>query len=388
MANVLAAIAAQIHQAERHSPASRSYVRDLSVLQRRIRYLHVGAACCQHCPRSVNPMAGDNGPSSSKAFFIDHDRFLFNRSNARYHKACESHMLFVQQPRRSLEGPPMPQAIVLTPSQLENPDLGQPHRWEFFDRHYLAEGDSWFTLAALPGGNLLQELHLQRSSLVINTASPGDTLSHIVEWRQNRPFVKLLSERKFAQKWDGVLLSAGGNDLIDAAISRDGILRRPSPTATTAGECIHDENLELLKRHLSFHLEQIIELRDARKSPNQGIPVFLHTYDYPTARPAPAKLVGVVGVSGPWLHRAYTEHHIPDALWSPLTEHLIDWLARLLQELKLPNVTVIDTRGTLERAAAGTTGDSGDWLNEIHANQGGRKKLAKRWAQDLHRIVG
>lgn len=283
----------------------------------------------------------------------------------------------------------MPQkATILTPTQLEQPDISQPFRWSDFERHYLAEGDSWFTLAALPGGNVLQELKLKRSSLVVSTAYPGDTLSHIVDWRRNVPFVNLLSRRNFAYRWDAVLLSAGGNDLIDAALSPDGILRGPTQGLVTVGDCINAPNLKRFERYLRANLESVVALRDSPDSPNQGVPIVVHTYDYPTARPAPAKLFATAGISGPWLFRAYTEHEIPEVLWKSLTDHLIDRLPEALTGLALPNVTVIDTRGTLDRAGVGTTGDSGDWLNEIHANVGGRRKLAEKWAEELDRIAG
>ena len=283
----------------------------------------------------------------------------------------------------------MPQkAKILTPSQLEEPDISQPSRWGHFERHYLAEGDSWFTLAALPGGNLLQELELKRSSLVVSTAYPGDTLSHIVDWRRNVPFVNLLSRRNFAYQWDAVLLSAGGNDLIDAALSPDGILRRPSQGPVTVGDCINAANLQKFEVYLRANLQSVVELRDSRDSPNKGIPIIIHTYDYPTARPAPARFFGTAGLSGPWLYRAYTEHQIPEHIWISLTDHLIERLAGILAGLNLPGVTVIDTRGTLNRAGVGTIGDSGDWLNEIHVNLGGRRKLALKWAQVLDRLTG
>lgn len=283
----------------------------------------------------------------------------------------------------------MPQkATILTPSQLEQPDISQPFRWSSFERRYLAEGDSWFTLAALPGGNVLQELELNRFSLVVTTAYPGDTLSHIVDWRRNVPFVNLLSRRNFAYQWDAVLLSAGGNDLIDAALASDGILRTPTQDPTTVDDCINAENLEKFERYLRLNLESVIELRDAPGSPNHDVPIVIHTYDYPTARPAPAKFFGTAGVSGPWLHPAYTDHVIPKDVWVALTDHLIDRLAGVLTGLNLPNVTVIDTRGILDRADAAATGDSGDWLNEIHANIGGRQKLARKWAEELDRIAG
>lgn len=281
----------------------------------------------------------------------------------------------------------MPQpAVVLTPAQFEQPDISQPRGWNDFARHYLAEGDSWFTLAALPGGNLLQELDLRHSTLIINTAFPGDTLSHIVDWRRNRPFVNLLSRRNFAHKWDAVLLSAGGNDIIDAALSPEGILRPPQAANPGVADCIEPTNLEKFERYLAANMRSVVDLRDDPQSPNKGIPIYIHTYDYPTARPAPARLLGTAGLSGPWLHRAYTSHRIPENLWIPLTDHLIDALARRLLGLDLPNLRVIDTRGTLDRAGVGATGDSGDWLNEIHANRGGRKKLAKKWAVELDRI--
>jgi hypothetical protein len=278
----------------------------------------------------------------------------------------------------------MPKAVNWTAS-----DLSQPAGiwgWNDFEHRFLAEGDSWFTLAALPGGNLLQELSLDRSSLIVNTAYPGDTLSHIVDWRDNRDFVNLLSAPGFAYKWDAVLLSAGGNDLVDAALSPNGIVQRPTGTTARVESCINQSSLDAFECYMRANLASVVELRDSPDSPNKGIPIFIHTYDYPTARPAPAKLLGAVGVSGPWLHKAYTHHQVPGEVWASLTDHLMDRLATVLNGLNLPNVTVIDTRGTLDRAVTGDPGNSGDWLNEIHANIGGRKKLARIWADKLNRI--
>jgi hypothetical protein len=133
-------------------------------------------------------------------------------------------------------------------------------------------------------------------------------------------------------------------------------------------------------------MECIVELRDSAASSNKGIPIYAHTYDYPTARPAPAKLLGAVDFGGPWLYDTYVRFGLPGALWVPMTERLIDALATTLLGLNLPNVHVIDTRGVMTRAAEGSTGNSGDWLNEIHANRNGRKKLARRWAVELNKL--
>lgn len=274
-------------------------------------------------------------------------------------------------------------AEIIRYDDLARPDTPPGMAWDQFDRHYLAEGDSWFTLAALPGGNLLQELHLKQRSLIVSCAYPGDTLSHMVDWRSNPPFVNLLSERNFAYKWDAVLLSAGGNDLIDAALAHPGILRRPNIVAAHAEDYIDETGFTRFARYLRANFEAVAALRDSKDSPNKGVPIITHTYDYPTARNAPARVAGAVDALGPWLYKAYSQLAIPEGVWVSLTDLLMNRLAELVLGLNVRNLIVVDTRNTLQRAAPGSTGDDGDWLNEIHANLAGRRKLAAKWAPVL-----
>ena len=102
------------------------------------------------------------------------------------------------------------------PSDLNSPDLA-PNLGGFGIR-FLAEGDSWFTVGALnplKNANLLFEMRFAQSAVAINCATPGDTLRRMVDTRRDPAFVDLLiGPRKRA--WDGLLLSCGGNDLIDA----------------------------------------------------------------------------------------------------------------------------------------------------------------------------
>lgn len=280
----------------------------------------------------------------------------------------------------------MPQVANCLPADLIQPANAGLLGWNGYERHFLAEGDSWFTLAALPGGNLLQELELDRWAMLVNTAYPGDKLSHIVEWRDNQEFVRLLAIPKYAFKWDAILLSAGGNDLIGAAGAEGGLIQKPAGDPNVLDNWINAGSLAKFQAYVKANMECIVELRDSPQSPNKGIPIFTHTYDYPTARPAPAKLLGAVDFAGPWLYDTYVRLGLPAALWVPMTERLIDALATTLLTLNLPNVHVIDTRGVMLRAAEGSTGDSGDWLNEIHANRSGRKKLARRWEPELNKL--
>ncbi|MBI4999133.1 MAG: hypothetical protein HZC22_19960 [Rhodocyclales bacterium] len=275
---------------------------------------------------------------------------------------------------------------IFVPRDLDVPGGPGLLGWNGYQRHFLAEGDSWFTLAALPGGNLLQELYLDRQAMIVNAAYPGDELSKIVEWRKNQEFVRLLTKPGFSYQWDAILLSAGGNDLIAAASTQGGLLRKPVGDPTMLDSWINQVSLDKFLRYVKANMECIVELRDSPDSPNKGIPIYAHTYDYPTARPAPARLGGGPAISGPWLYDTYVRYGLPGALWVPMTETLIDALAETLLGMNLANVHVIDTRGVMERAVAGTTGNSGDWLNEIHANQGGRRKLAHRWQDVLNQV--
>jgi hypothetical protein len=280
----------------------------------------------------------------------------------------------------------MPQVANFVPADLT--EAGGPGLlgWNGYQLHFLAEGDSWFTISALPGGNLLQELHLDKWAMLINTAYPGDKLSNIVEWRDNQEFVRLLAIPRFAYQWDAILLSAGGNDLTAAAGAENGILKKASTDPAELESWINRPHLEKFLAYVKANMECMVELRDSPESPNKGIPMFVHTYDYPTARPAPAKLLDSIDVSGPWLYDTYVKLGLPQTLWVPMTEFLIDSLAETLLNMNLANVHVVDTRGAMERAAEGTTANSGDWINEIHPNMNGRKKLAKRWAAALNKL--
>jgi len=64
--------------------------------------------------------------------------------------------------------------------------------------------------------NLLAQMELTRSAAVVNCARPGVELAHMTDTSTQQNFRKLLTGR-FAVKWDAILFSGGGNDLIDAA---------------------------------------------------------------------------------------------------------------------------------------------------------------------------
>lgn len=278
---------------------------------------------------------------------------------------------------------------VISPNDLEgNGQITKPgalYSWDDYDRHYLAAGDSWFSLSDILSPSFLyrfgNHVPLKQSTLIINCSYPGDTLARMVDWSKNANFPKLLAKKRFGWEWDGILLSAGGNDLIEAALAPTGILQM---CANPSGfkDFIDDTAVTTLENHLRELFQYLVSLRDSSEIvANRTIPIFHHTYGYPTPRNAPASL------AGPWLSKAFLQKSIPGQYWSELSNALMDKLADLLRSFVNlgSDIRLVDTlkEVNLEPASLNSTGNSGDWLNEIHLNDSGKDKVAKYWANFL-----
>lgn len=283
----------------------------------------------------------------------------------------------------------MPNVTVISPDELEgNGEITKPgvyFSWKDYERHYLAEGDSWFSLSDLLSPSFLyrfgNNVPLKQSTLIVNCSYPGDTLARMVDWTRNKNFPKLLSRKKFGWEWDGILLSAGGNDIIEAALAPTGILQA-SASPTSFKDFIVSDAMTILENHLEKFSRYLVSLRDTSEIvANRTIPIFYHTYSYPTPRNAPAS------VSGPWLYKAFMQKNIPTQYWNDLSDALMDELAELLRSFVSmdTNLRLVDTLANVQltRALDGSTGSSGDWLNEIHLNNSGKDKVARYWADYL-----
>jgi hypothetical protein len=280
---------------------------------------------------------------------------------------------------------------VILPSELEgNGQITKPgadfFSWNDFDCHYLAEGDSWFSLSSLLSPSFLYRfgnaVPLKQNTLIVNCAYPGDTLAKMVDWTNNFDFPKLLAKKNFGWEWDGILFSAGGNDIIDAALEPTGGILQPCANPANARDFIVNNAVTILRNHLKDYFGYLVSLRDTSEiEANRTIPIFYHTYGYPTPRNAPAFPMG------PWLYKAFNQQNIPTAYWNDLADALMNVLADILRDfVKIgTNVKLIDTLANvpLVRASTGSTGSDGDWLNEIHLNDSGKDKVATYWAKFL-----
>ncbi len=260
-----------------------------------------------------------------------------------------------------------------------------------FKYRFLAEGDSWMDRSSMFEGSLLQQLARTMDAagddvLIINLAMFGDTMRRIGDCVAGD--FKMWLRTQFSWKFDAVLLSAGGNDFIDAAREPDpgqGILKdlAGAPTPASGHDCIRrDAVAALVTQYLDPNFAL---LRDqVQNSRHANTPIFLNNYDTPTARNAPAFPGGRA-----WLFNAYTKNSIPSTLWPDLTDSFFNDVQTTIARWKVgrPNVVSVPTDGTLTPALPLAPGNSNDWLNEIHPNQAGWKKLAQVWQTEIKKVI-
>ncbi len=284
---------------------------------------------------------------------------------------------------------------VYSPGQVFSND---PPDFSSLGYRFLAEGDSWFSIGTLnpaKNSNLLFEMVFSQWAGAVNCASPGDTLGHMCEMNGDPDFTDLLVGRR-ARIWDALLVSCGGNDLIDAFGARgDGVppdkrllLNQAEWGGAELGPAryLSDAGWQTFCSYMRANLDHMVGLRD--EGPSKGVPLFLHGYAYPTPRPAGAGMK-----FGPWLYPALVAYGVPVDAYIPLAQLLIARFAELMSgcaanTARYPNVHFFDSRQVaVEPAALGSTGESGDWVNEIHLGWRGYEKIAVPWAAAIEQVL-
>jgi lysophospholipase L1-like esterase len=212
----------------------------------------------------------------------------------------------------------------------------------------------------------------------------------------NNSELRFAMDKLHGYAWDAIVLSAGGNDLIDYASGKtpeDSIIIPEDERGTVNGpaDYVDQRKLAQLMSYIQEGYTRIIALRDAPKSSCKGAPVIVHTYDLVTPTNSPA-IIGPITL-GPWLFPAMQRANIPTTDWIALADYLLTVLRDTILELaepgakQLANFNVVDTQGTITRAVLGSVGESNDWLNEIHPNKNGYEKLAKKLSAKLGALL-
>lgn len=261
-----------------------------------------------------------------------------------------------------------------------------------FERRIYAEGDSWFDkfTGALHGTNLLDAIRTPFKTAVVDVSEVGAKASEMVGgWKRKRN-ARIFDNFSF----DVILLSAGGNDLKDF-FAREFATHAQQSGSLSAAEI---QKLSRPQRYAEYFegvcsdIQQFVEMRNSARRVGSEVPILLNGYDFIQPRPAPAYWIpGLNFHSGPWLHPAMKAAGLSDAEMRSVADAVVVELNRHLQDLcgRNRNVHLIGLPGLLTPAAPGSTGESGDWLDEIHPNRQGFDKLARNcWDVKLGQLLG
>lgn len=278
---------------------------------------------------------------------------------------------------------------LISPADYEGSGEAGPFPIEQYPLRFLAQGDSWFAIGAIPPwktSNLFDKMTLSKRAVAVNCARPGAELVHMVDSTRNRTFLQLLNGKK-AIRWTALLLSGLGNDVISAAQSPPSeppdrrLLARMAEWGPpgTAARYISEPGWSTFEVHARDVFRQLLQARD-KTEVNRGLPIVLHTYDTMTPRNAPA------GPSfGPWLYKAVKAYGIDEADWLPLSAELVGRVGALIRSIAAtePTVHVVETQGTLTPATTQQQVPSAHWHNEIHPSKAGYRRLGDVWEQQL-----
>lgn len=276
-----------------------------------------------------------------------------------------------------------------------------PFPFDLYERRCLAQGDSWFSVGAIPPTRttrLLAELKLLRSTVIVNCARPGAILHRMTNTTTEQNFLRLLRGRT-AWKWNVILLSGGGNDLIEAVATgpdhpadqrllRTAAERGSAPQ--TGADYVCDAGWQTFAGHVSEVFNRVVDERDSGL--NRTTPLVWHNY----ARVMPTAVGAGLGF-GPWLRPALDAYGVPADDRLKVSDELIGRLGRLVNDIvaqrraKDPEcrLYVADSQSAgLTLADVDADGPSGDWINEIHPTRGGYQKCADAWQQVLDPLLG
>lgn len=236
----------------------------------------------------------------------------------------------------------------------------------------LAEGDSWFDYPPfyLVGGALITRLERSLGVPILNLAKAGDEVRYMLGVEERIVLTQQLTNGSPAGgPWDVVLFSGGGNDVVDNPMALWVKNFNPAvPPATLINQPRFDAALALVRAGY----EDLIALRDDL-SPNTHL-VF-HGYDCPLPDGR-----GVCGF-GPWLKPTFDLRGFPAALASrtPVVNAMLAQFAAMLTTLARPNVSFINSQGTLPPQAS-------SWHNELHPTRAGFDRHAALFRQKLKQL--
>jgi hypothetical protein len=239
----------------------------------------------------------------------------------------------------------------------------------------LAVGDSWFWY---PFNNLLNPLHRilnihsENQNIILARGYNGAEAKDYLENPIRKIFESDLSiTTGYGRTIRGVFISGGGNDFAGYEDLKN-VIRKNCSGAVLPQDCFQQGQPAALFSQVAGYIEKLAAM--VRHNLGDGIPIFIHTYDYaiPTG-------IGFLGL-GQWLKAPLDQCDVPQNLQQAVINHLVDAYKSELDFITAtaPNLRVVDTRGILSKS---------DWANELHPTINGFNKIAQGWHDPL-RFVG
>lgn len=259
----------------------------------------------------------------------------------------------------------------------------------------LALGDSWFAFPLpLAGGsrNLVDAISTARKTVAIDLSIAGDTAENMAQGERFAQYRAILAGGDGEEPIEvaAILLSAGGNDLIDRIAELVGLVTRRVKRAAAgrAGapeiqreafasvlRAVTQEDAAQIYDDVLAHVRRLIAARDG--GPSRASPVILHGYCHVTPRDAPA--IDFPIKVGPWIWKKLTPLGYTQPQQQQIAAAVIDEFNKRLEGVRdeAHGVFVLDLRplqapgGPLPVADPEWREPTPFWHDEIHLNSAG-----------------
>lgn len=244
--------------------------------------------------------------------------------------------------------------------------------------HIYAEGDSWFAYPRQwilfgADSNIIQCLNERDDLIILNKANNGDEAEQMLSGTEKLEMFQALNTQRF----DVLLFSGGGNDIV-GAYDFDFFLKDWEAGFAKAEDCIHLDRFMRRLNRIEDAYTDMVELALVFSTPNPGIQIVTHVYDWALPDPRGASFLGGVfqydgGKS--WMYpyfkaKGYYGADANNPLAAAVVKYMLSEFAARLRDVQAAypeTFHVVETQGLL---------NPDEWLNEIHPTPAGFKKVA------------
>ena len=267
----------------------------------------------------------------------------------------------------------------------------------------LAEGDSWFTWPLHPweGPTLVAALEQRRRGerpvAAVSVANPGAHIATMAS-HDNEDLALACNVDWLGRRgsYDAVLLSAGGNDMLDDASLRELL---PHPSQRDPGtryehgfldRARFEVRLAAIARHYRWLFANlpplVFALPGESAQPARRLPILVHGYADAVPRNTAKRFLGIVGV-GPWLGRRMTTIGVPTATQRVIARTMVGAFNTMLSDLADETNAKANARAAVRYLDLRGEIGADDFDDEIHLRTAARRRVAHRFAAELYEAL-